>query len=521
MTLNLQNIDDAKRKLEACNTSVFNDAGSSFTVFINELKVNSFRHLSDLTIDFEHPITVIAGTNKIGKTSLLLLLACSHERFMKLDSTTPAPSLREHAWSDVLSFTSHETVNNDYSYELKWRVGTDNRSGEGKRLASTKAWSGLGKKSSDTSRMNAKIRDREVRFVDLERVLPGRSFSNALYRKANSAPKVRLNSEVEQAFSYVFDLTAVEINEVGGHINKSCFMISGPEESYSTFNAASGEESVIYLLKDLIECPNNSLILIDEIEAGFHPSVQRKLADIVQYVAWRDKKQFVITTHSPTLLSAFPGKSRRFIERTQDGFRVIREISHHAARSKMDSVGYPLVRLYCEDDLAAFLIRKALVKAAQQYPQFERLVNIITSGPIDQVKNDYTRHKRNFRQYSNRIGFCAVFDGDHKDHPDYSDYFDNTTEKAMFIYPYDAPEKFLVRAYLNATPHNELRAAFEHSDHHSLFQAMVNLGLATDVSDARTLCYAAFSASPEFAKHEQELRDFLIQVVTEFSNLSD
>lgn len=521
MTLNLQNTKKAKQKLENCDTSVFVDAGSSFRMFTNELKVNIFRNLSDVSLKFEHPVTVIAGTNKIGKTSFLLLLACSHEKFMKLDSTSPDPSLREHGWNDVLSFTSHENVDNDYTYEMKWRVGREPREGEGKRLATTRSWSGLGKRSSDASRMNAKIREREVRLLDLERVLPGRSFSNALYRKANTASKVRLDTEIEQAYSYVFDLSNVKIFEVGGHINKSCFLIEKSMESYSTFNAASGEESAIYLLKDIIGSPKDSLILIDEMEAGFHPSVQRKLADIVQYVSWRDKKQFVITTHSPTLLSAFPSKSRRFIERTPTGLRVIRGISHQAARSKMDSTGYPLVQLYCEDDLAAFLIRKVLVNIANQFPQFDKLMNIVKSGPMDQVKNDYERHKRNFPQYANKVGFCAVLDGDCKDNPSYSGYFANDSEKVLFLYPYVAPERFLVSAYLGSNPNTQLRSALDFSDHHSLFQTMVNNGLAADLGDARSQCYTAFAASPEFAKHEVELRSFLINVVTYFSDFSD
>jgi len=428
MTLNLRNIEEAKRKLESCNVAAFRSSGDSFLHFTTKLKVNSFRHIRELTIDFNHPVTVIAGTNKVGKTSLLLLLACSHERFLKVDASSSAIGLREHVWSDVLSFTSHENVNNDYSYKLDWRVGSDPRDGEGKRLASSKAWSGLGKKSSDHSRKNAKIRDREVRLIDLERILPGRSFSSALYRKANTAKATRLSADVEKAFAYVFDLERVEISEVGSHINKTCFLITRPGESYSSFNAASGEESVICLLKDMIDSPKDSLILIDEIEAGFHPSVQRKLADIVQYISWRDKKQFVISTHSPTLLSAFSGKSRRFIERSSTGeYRVIPAISHQAASSKMDSVGYPLVQLYCEDNLAHFLIGKALVKIAHQYLCFQRLVNVVESGPVDQVKNDYERHKRNFTQFRNRVGYCAIFDGDHKDHPHYSDYFANKT----------------------------------------------------------------------------------------------
>ena len=85
------------------------------------------------------------------------------------------------------------------------------------------------------------------------------------------------------------------------------------------------------------------------------------------------------------------------------------------------------------------------------------------------------------------------------------------------MYPYDAPEKFLVRAYLAANQNAELSSAFQHSDHHSLFQQMVNLGLATDKSDARSACYTAFEASPEYTKHEEDLRNFLTSVVSEFS----
>lgn len=521
MTLELQNIEDKKRKLAACNTSVFSGVDNSYLHFLRRLKINAFRHITNLELSLTHPVTVISGTNKVGKTSLLLLIACSFEKFMKADSTSPAGQIREHNWSDVLAFTNHENIGSDYSYELSWRVGTNDRQGEGKRLASSLAWSGLGKKSADTSRLNAKIRDREVRFIDLERILPSRSFSNALFRKANTATAQRLNTEIEQAFSYVFGIGQVELNEVGSHINKSCFLISHSGQSYSSYNAASGEEAVIYLLKDIIDCPPNSLILIDEVEAGFHPSIQRKLADLIQYISWRDKKQFIITTHSPTLLSSFPGASRRFIEQSGGGYRVIPGISHQAARSKMDAVGYPLFRLYCEDDLAAFLVGKVLTKLSSEDQHFHRLVDVIQSGPIDQVKNDYERHKRNFPQYRNPVGYCAVFDGDHKDHPNYSNYFGNDTEQALFLYPFDAPEKFLVRAYLASNPNADLASSLQHSDHHSLFQQMVNLGLATDKNDARAACYAAFENSAEYLKHKDDLEVFLKGVAIKYSNAQD
>ena len=146
MTLQLQNLKDAKTKLSACDVALFANAQSSFPQFLRKIQVAAFRHLSNLEIEFTNPVTVIAGTNKIGKTSILLLIACSYEKFLKADSTSPQGQFREHTWSDVLAFTSHENQTADYSYKLWWRVANDNHEGEGKRLSSSRAWSGLAKK---------------------------------------------------------------------------------------------------------------------------------------------------------------------------------------------------------------------------------------------------------------------------------------------------------------------------------------------------------------------------------------
>lgn len=142
--LQLQNISEAKNKLLNYNPTTFSGAGNSFRFFLNRLKVNNFRDINGLDISFGHPVTIITGTNKIDKTSLLLLIVCSHYNFKKYDSTKPDTILRRHTWRDVLTFTRYESTTRNYSYELYWRVGTDNRNGEGKRLANSQAWTSLG-----------------------------------------------------------------------------------------------------------------------------------------------------------------------------------------------------------------------------------------------------------------------------------------------------------------------------------------------------------------------------------------
>ena len=520
--LNLQNINIAKGRTSAYDPLVFQNSGNSYTQFVNKIEVIEFRHIQQLEITFDHPITIIAGTNKVGKTSTLLLIACSHHDFLRFDSTRPETNLRRHTWRDVLQFTNHENTTREYKYLLNWRVGTSARVGEAKRKPTSQAWTGVGKSSSDPSRINSQIRNREVRFIDLERISPARNSSNSLLRKIKSTSRTRVHQDVEQAFSYIFNRPDTEIFSIGSHINKTAYLISNGGQIYSSYNAASGEDVVINMLVEIVLAPNNSLIIIDELEAGLHPYIQRKMSDILSYISWNHKKQFIITTHSPSLLAAFDRKSRKFIEQKSDGsYRTISNISVNAAFSKMDSEAYPLVQLYCEDELAAYIIRNIILELNTEHTHFDRFINIISSGPVDQVKGDYERHKRNYPQLRLKIGYCCVFDGDYKDNPQYSNFHENPSEYSFFLYPYKAPEKFLVEAYLQQHPSPELSTALRYADNHVLFEEMVRLGLAVDKPDALSKTWNSFKATPEYTKLSVDLKKFIIDVTDAFSIRND
>ena len=315
----------------------------------------------------------------------------------------------------------------------------------------------------------------------------------------------------------------IQIFDIGSHINKVAYLIQPIDgDSYSSYNAASGEESLLNILNDIFKAPQNSLILIDEIEAGFHPTIQRKLANIIEYESWHKKKQFIVTTHSPTLMGAFPQESRIFIDTKIDGtYEAITKVSRNTAFSRMDSDSHPLINLYCEDEEAKFIIKNLLVDINKSHKNFDRLVNIITSGAINQVKNDYERHKRNLSQMRMKIGYACVFDGDYKNDLNYSNYHDNDSEFSFFLYPYTAPEKFLVNAYLLSNPHQQLQSAYNFQDHHILFQEMARLGLATDQYQAREFCWNAFKNTSEYHNLKSTFNDFIIATVTHFSKEND
>lgn len=515
--MNIANIFKIKNNINEVDVTQFINSGNSYVKYTNKIHIEKFRHISDLTINFNHPITAIAGTNKSGKTSILLLIACVHEKFMRPDASSTAIGVREHGWSDVLSFTSHETISSDYIFNLSWRVAGNFFNGTAKRLKGSRAWSGLGKKTSDKNRINAKIKDREVRLTDLERVLPARAFSDSLFRKSNSSNSIPLHQDIVQAFSYIFAVPVLSISEVGKHLNRRCFLITNPNGTYSTYNAASGEEAVIYILKDLIESPKNSLILIEEIEVGIHPSVLRRLIEILHIVSWDDKKQIIFTTHSPTALSSVDPKSRKFIEKNGANYECINNISIQSAMSKMDSIAHPLINLYCEDDVAKYMINQQIIALQANSPNLSSLINIVTSGPANEVKNDYLRHKRNYPQYRIQIGFAAIFDGDYFYDQNYQEFVCNAENITSFIFPYEKPEKFLVRSYLNSYPNGQLESDLNFIDHHLLFERMVNYGLANSKEDALHKCYTEFSKSPEYQKHSEDIVDLINMAIGSFS----
>ena len=291
-------------------------------------------------------------------------------------------------------------------------------------------------------------------------------------------------------------------------------------EAYSSYNAASGEESLLNLLIDINDAPEESLILIDELECGIHPNLQRRLADIIQYISWTKKQQFVITTHSATLLSAFPINSRKLIEINQEGnYNVVSKPAMNTVFSKMDCVAHPLVTLYCEDGIAKRIIRGLLIKINEEKKDFDKLVNVVMSGPKNHVQNDYERHKQNFEQFLPRKGYCCVFDGDVFNEHEYEQY--KCDAFAFFLYPYKEPERVLLSAYLEETPNSTLLFFITHDNIHQGFAKMVELGLAADENDAYSKCWNAFTRTEDYNMLLSQFRTFVFRTIQHFSELAD
>ena len=234
---------------------------SFFPRFFDKIRFEHFRHIDDAELVFKNPVTVISGTNRSGKTSFLMAIACSHYHFMR--RKVENGNVVRARWSDVMRFTSKDLQTHDWTYYVSYREGSnvvvDKR---GQRKLNTKKWNGVAKKEGQIGRPSHEGDEtgRYVCFIDMNRINPGRHLSNSNFQKARFLVSRHLTkgAEIEEYLSYVFekDISVKLICKAeDGFVYE---LIAGG--NYSSFNTASGEDAVLNMLVDILAMPNESLV---------------------------------------------------------------------------------------------------------------------------------------------------------------------------------------------------------------------------------------------------------------------
>lgn len=486
----------------------------NFPKFLKSISLSPFRHIENLTVSFNHPISIVAGTNRSGKSTLLMALACSHFLFQKRNVQNG--KLERHTWSSLMQFTNHDKQARDWTYHITYKLGEKIESKRGQRKSATQKWNGIGKKESQ-------FKDRQVIFIDLDRVAPARHFGKTIFNKATKAQATHISAKnvgrIEEYLSFILE-DNIKLSKLADHLDKDIFKYTGTNE-YSSYNAATGEEVLTKILIDVVEAPDHSLILIDEIEVGLHPKIQRRLMQVLYHVARSDSKQFIVTTHSPSILSSVPDKARTFVERTPDAkFKAIANISVNAALSKMDSTSYPLVDLFCEDREAKKIIDKAIssIQSTMKLNNFVDLVNIIVSGSDTTTYSYFKAHQATYSSKRIKTGCACVLDGDRKSLKSKNGDPLYTPETGLhFLYSNDSPEKFLVSEYITAVPNETMSYHLSSSNVHALFEKMVENSLAATRNEAFDLCWNHFLTTSHGKEYFEELKAFLLDMVKQYS----
>ena len=118
---------------------------------------------------------------------------------------------------------------------------------------------------------------------------------------------------IKTSFKNVFDKEIDgEYNSDGGRVG-----LKIGDNDLSAFDTFStGELEYISLLCDLLTESEVELFLIDEIDAHFHPDLQKKLVSEIDSII--KGKTILFTTHSPSLMLSVPPENLFFLKKAED-----------------------------------------------------------------------------------------------------------------------------------------------------------------------------------------------------------
>lgn len=200
---------------------------------------------------------------------------------------------------------------------------------------------------------------------------------------------------------------------------------------YSEFHFGAGESSIIRMVAQIEAGPEQTLVLIEEIENGLHPVATIRLVEYLIEVAERKKIQVIFTTHSNDSLKPLPAKA--IWVATQDRvFQGKLDVSSlRAITGQIETAGV----IFVEDAFAKIwmeaIIRQTLPEA------FDRIQVHAMEGDGTAV----AMNKYHLRNPTSRFSSICVIDGDSRQ--------DNDDDEKVFRLPGESPEAHIFDTMLD------------------------------------------------------------------------
>ena len=306
-------------------------------------------------LDYQIPgpgVHLLAGSNGSGKTTLLACLRrLRHPNAFQLHFLSSLQSTR------LDSFDEAEVI-----YELNGTSVTYAYAGE--------RWVPRPRRSSD---LVANFGYPDVLYVGAtaSRITPRPEDFRTVKLKPAPSTIVRAANGIFET-SRFSDLRT--INLTTGNRNQAFVLVDrqrGPSKLtyFSEKNFSLGELCVLKLLRELNNCHNGTLVLIDELELALHPRAQLGLVRYLEELA-RDKALTVIvSTHSVTLLKSTPRSKITFLEKRENGATAVLKNCFPAyalGGISMSEERLPDAMIYVEDEAARSVTESFLRKSVRE-----------------------------------------------------------------------------------------------------------------------------------------------------------
>lgn len=318
------------------------------------LEMGKLRALNPFKIQFNYPITLIAGANGSGKSTLLAIAACGFHNDKPSKPINQKKKDGYYTFSNFFVQSKQEVPPSGIS--ISYAIAEQSNNGDDCLIKHQLKKVVNGKWTNYQARAK-----RNVEYFGIERVVPHyeKNVSKSYRRNFKADGRTDTNTKTEESVGRILGKKYNNF-ELQKHTTHSLPLVSRDTFTYSGFNMGAGESALFEIFYTLHSCPKASLIVIDEIELGLHSSAQIKFIEELKILCLKKKLQIIATTHSPTALGSVPPYGRFYIESNGEETDVKECVTAEYATGLLAESNSEELTILIEDELAKEIVSYAL-----------------------------------------------------------------------------------------------------------------------------------------------------------------
>ena len=370
--------------------------------FLSEIYLDRIRGLDNLRVLFDYPVSVIAGGNATGKSTVLFAAACAYK--------VPGAGTKDFVPSTLFPYYSPKLGDRQdklqrITLEFNYQTPDGMRSMRWRRMNS---WN-----RSFFGRQNASQPERQVYLRTLSNLSNPSEVRGVLSMS-------RLKSEPEETpltasqIAFAHQMLPFRYSEVVNLSSGNKNLLFAAQESgaaYSELHMAARERAILRLSQEITQL-EGALVLIDEVEAGLHPWVQQLLMLHLQQLALRNDLQIIVTSHSPVVLNAVPSNGRIFLDRADTSAEVVvRPAYRDLIQNALYGRSAEMIKLLCEDDIAEGILEGIFDFLLPKEGMNREAIRI----GRDTGASQFPIHAETLRKFGQIQNTVFVLDGDQRD----------------------------------------------------------------------------------------------------------
>lgn len=344
------------------------------------ITIKNLKHIRELVFDIPaQGVHLLAGSNGAGKTSVLACLRRIGQR---------------HAFAHHFAASQHSNSLDNFdraevTYKLNEREVVYAYGGE--------RWV-------PRPRSNNRLLDDfgypAVLYIGAtaDRITPRPEDFNL--RRLAQAPQ-----QIQDAANRIFGTTKFNtlktINLTRGDGNSAFVLQSSPPPNAKYFSErhfSLGELCILKLIRELMNCPDRSLVLIDELELALHPKAQIELLKYLTEMSAQKILTVIFSTHSVSLLKHVDRQQILFLEASAGIVSTLKGCypTYALGNIAYDEERAPDVVIYVEDDAALYItdaLTRLCISSLFQGASLFPTVLIVPIGPFISVVRFLTRSR--------------------------------------------------------------------------------------------------------------------------------